>query len=164
MCKIRTRKFCFSSFFVPTTEPPTALLGCSSADDIDRSNADVRRDIREPHDPPRRPVCLGFLEAFRTYWVASQPELHALSVWLVERYPHNRIPHMVSAHKPFFGSLSGRNLGRCPESGRIPDINRWGRHVFRDQRDWAMRRQSDPAREAGAMASALAAADDLSYC
>ncbi|WP_254021145.1 hypothetical protein, partial [Mesorhizobium escarrei] len=49
VCKNRTRKFCFSSFFVPTTEPPTALFGRSSADDIDRSIADVRRDIREPH-------------------------------------------------------------------------------------------------------------------
>lgn len=32
-------------FFVPTTAPPTALFERSFADDIDRSNPDVRRDI-----------------------------------------------------------------------------------------------------------------------
>ncbi|ESX71639.1 hypothetical protein X759_21510 [Mesorhizobium sp. LSHC420B00] len=52
-------------FFVPTTEPPTALFGRSSADDIDRSNADVRRDIREPYRPLQRAVAWVFLEAFR---------------------------------------------------------------------------------------------------
>jgi hypothetical protein len=58
VCKRCTRKFRFPSFFVPTTEPPTALFGRSSADDIDRSIADIRRDIRAPHCPSWRPVCL----------------------------------------------------------------------------------------------------------
>lgn len=63
MCKNRTRKFSFSSFFVPAIEPPTALFGGSSADDNNRLNTGVRRTIREANCPPRRPVRLGFLEA-----------------------------------------------------------------------------------------------------
>lgn len=68
MCKNRTRKFCFSSFFVPTTEPPTALFGRSFADDIDRSVADVSCDIRAPFCPNAPSNFPGVPESFSNFF------------------------------------------------------------------------------------------------
>lgn len=67
------------SFFVPTTKPPTAFFERSSTDNIDRSNADVRRDIREPYCPPPRPVCLRFLKLFELF--ASRVSTNCGCLW-----------------------------------------------------------------------------------
>lgn len=56
----------------------------SFAYDIGRFFADVRSGIRGPLCPMRPPIALGFLEAFRTLWVANQPEL---------RVPMDKVVH-----------------------------------------------------------------------
>ncbi|RVA00557.1 hypothetical protein EN932_35335, partial [Mesorhizobium sp. M7A.F.Ca.US.002.01.1.1] len=78
MCAKNAQESSASLLFCSYEGAADSPFGRSSADDIDRPNANVRRCIRIPHCPQRRSVCLGFLEAFRIFCLAAPDEMRAL--------------------------------------------------------------------------------------